>query len=86
MSKNRLFVMTGVDYWTLADGTDHPTGFWAEEAVAPYRAFTAAGHTVTVATRAGSSRPSTPTASPPRSTAGRTGRGRWRRPCPRSAN
>ncbi|MCF8608445.1 type 1 glutamine amidotransferase domain-containing protein, partial [Gordonia sp. HY442] len=23
-----LFVMTGVDYWTLADGTKHPTGFW----------------------------------------------------------
>ena len=24
-----LFVLTGVDYWTLADGTRHPTGFWA---------------------------------------------------------
>jgi putative intracellular protease/amidase len=48
-----LFVMTGVDYWTLADGTRHPTGFWAEEAVAPYEAFKAAGHEVVVATPGG---------------------------------
>ncbi|MEV0291972.1 type 1 glutamine amidotransferase domain-containing protein [Nocardia sp. NPDC050710] len=45
-----LFVMTGVDYWTLADGTKHPTGYWAEEFAAPYEAFKAAGHTVVVAT------------------------------------
>jgi putative intracellular protease/amidase len=48
-----LFVMTGSDHWTLADGTRHPTGFWAEEAVAPYRAFTAAGYRVAVATPGG---------------------------------
>ncbi|MFI7006452.1 type 1 glutamine amidotransferase domain-containing protein [Streptomyces sp. NPDC050145] len=48
-----LFVMTGVDYWTLADGTKHPTGFWAEEAVAPYQAFKAAGHEIVVATPGG---------------------------------
>ncbi|MFC9243808.1 type 1 glutamine amidotransferase domain-containing protein [Streptomyces sp. NPDC057136] len=48
-----LFVMTGVDYWTLADGTQHPTGFWAEEAVAPYEAFKAAGHEIVVATPGG---------------------------------
>ena len=48
-----LFVMTGADFWTLADGTKHPTGFWAEEAVAPYRAFKAAGHEVVVATPGG---------------------------------
>ncbi|MEU8979188.1 type 1 glutamine amidotransferase domain-containing protein [Streptomyces sp. NPDC048309] len=48
-----LFVMTGVDHWTLADGTRHPTGFWAEEAVAPYEAFRAAGHEVVVATPGG---------------------------------
>ncbi|UXY25695.1 type 1 glutamine amidotransferase domain-containing protein [Streptomyces sp. HUAS TT20] len=48
-----LFVMTGVDHWTLADGTLHPTGFWAEEAVAPYRAFKAAGHDIVVATPGG---------------------------------
>ncbi|MEU1408574.1 type 1 glutamine amidotransferase domain-containing protein [Streptomyces sp. NPDC005728] len=45
-----LFVMTGADHWTLADGTLHPTGFWAEEAVVPYRALKAAGHEVVVAT------------------------------------
>ncbi|SBT90066.1 Putative intracellular protease/amidase [Streptomyces sp. DI166] len=48
-----LFVMTGADHWTLADGTLHPTGFWAEEAVAPYRRFTAEGHEIVVATPGG---------------------------------
>ncbi|MEV6426857.1 type 1 glutamine amidotransferase domain-containing protein [Nocardia sp. NPDC051463] len=48
-----LFVMTGVDYWTLADGTEHPTGYWAEEVVAPYTAFKAAGHEIVVATPGG---------------------------------
>lgn len=48
-----LFVLTGADHWTLADGTRHPSGFWAEEAVAPYEAFTAAGHEVVVATPGG---------------------------------
>lgn len=48
-----LFVMTGADHWTLQDGTLHPTGFWAEEAVAPYEAFKDAGHEVVVATPGG---------------------------------
>ncbi|WP_353941013.1 type 1 glutamine amidotransferase domain-containing protein [Streptomyces sp. HUAS MG91] len=48
-----LFVVTGADHWTLADGTEHPTGFWAEEAAAPYAAFRAAGHEVVVATPGG---------------------------------
>ncbi|MEU2113544.1 type 1 glutamine amidotransferase domain-containing protein [Streptomyces sp. NPDC019507] len=48
-----LFVMTGADHWTLADGSRHPSGFWAEEAVAPYEAFKAAGHEVVVATPGG---------------------------------
>jgi putative intracellular protease/amidase len=48
-----LFVMTGSDHWTLADGSMHPTGFWAEEAVTPYQAFTAAGHEIVVATPGG---------------------------------
>ncbi|MFF7357798.1 MULTISPECIES: type 1 glutamine amidotransferase domain-containing protein [Streptomyces] len=48
-----LFVMTGADHWTLADGTKHPTGFWAEEAVTPYQAFKAAGHEIVVATPGG---------------------------------
>ena len=48
-----LFVVTGADHWTLKDGSKHPTGYWAEELVAPYRVFTAAGHTVVVATPGG---------------------------------
>ena len=48
-----LFVMSGVDYWTLADGTQHPTGYWAEEFVAPYQAFKKAGHEIVVATPGG---------------------------------
>lgn len=48
-----LFVVTGADHWTLADGTRHPTGFWAEEVVAPYQTFTGAGHEVVVATPGG---------------------------------
>jgi len=48
-----LFVVTGAQSWTLADGTPHPTGFWAEELVAPYRSFTEAGHDVVVATPGG---------------------------------
>lgn len=48
-----LFVVTGSDHWTLADGTAHPTGFWAEEAVAPYERFKAAGYEIVVATPGG---------------------------------
>ena len=50
---NVLFVVTGARHWTLSDGTEHPTGYWAEELVAPYRVFTAAGHEVVVATPGG---------------------------------
>ncbi|GAA0796137.1 peptidase [Spirilliplanes yamanashiensis] len=46
-------MLTGADHWTLADGTRHPTGFWAEEVTVPYEAFTAAGHEVVVATPGG---------------------------------
>ncbi|WP_329539473.1 type 1 glutamine amidotransferase domain-containing protein [Streptomyces sp. NBC_01358] len=48
-----LFVVTGSDHWTLADGTVHPTGFWAEEVIAPYERFRAVGHEITVATPGG---------------------------------
>jgi len=30
-----LFVMTGASYWKLADGTRHPTGYWAEDVRSP---------------------------------------------------
>lgn len=48
-----LFIMTGSDTWTLADGTAHPTGYWADEAVIPLEAFKDAGHEITVATPGG---------------------------------
>jgi putative intracellular protease/amidase len=48
-----LFVLTGADHWTLADGTKHPSGYWAEEVVVPYRALSGAGHEVVVATPGG---------------------------------
>ncbi|HVL62787.1 MAG TPA: ACT domain-containing protein, partial [Microbacterium sp.] len=48
-----LFVVTSARTWTLADGTAHPTGYWAEELVTPYRLFTEAGHDVVFATPAG---------------------------------
>jgi putative intracellular protease/amidase len=48
-----LFVVTGASYWTLKDGTRHPTGYWAEEFAAPYSELTGAGHVVVVATPGG---------------------------------
>lgn len=48
-----LIALTGADAWTLADGTRHPTGFWAEEFVEPMRVFRDAGVDVTVATPGG---------------------------------
>lgn len=48
-----LFVMSKADHLTLADGSRHPTGFWAEEFATPYRAVTEAGHEVVVATPGG---------------------------------
>ena len=48
-----LFVVTGASYWTLKDGTRHPTGYWAEEFAAPYSALVRAGHEVVVATPGG---------------------------------
>jgi hypothetical protein len=34
-----LLVVTAASYWTLKDGTRHPTGYWAEEFAAPYSAL-----------------------------------------------
>ncbi len=65
-----LFLMTGADHWTLADGSEHRTGFWAEEAVAPYEAFKAAGHEITVATPGGVVPPVDPGSLAPEATGG----------------
>lgn len=48
-----LFVVSAADHWTLADGTRHPTGYWAEELAVPHRVFTKAGWEVTIATPGG---------------------------------
>jgi putative intracellular protease/amidase len=48
-----LIVLTGADAWTLNDGDSHPTGFWAEELLAPLRVFRDAGLDVTFATPGG---------------------------------
>lgn len=48
-----LHVLSAARVWTLKDGTEHPTGFWAEEFVVPYTLFTQAGWAVTVATPGG---------------------------------
>ncbi|MFJ8921926.1 SDR family NAD(P)-dependent oxidoreductase [Streptomyces sp. NPDC102415] len=48
-----LFVVSAADGWTLADGTVHPTGYWAEEVAEPHRVFREAGWDITVATPAG---------------------------------
>ncbi len=48
-----LMVVTAADSLTLADGTAHPTGFWAEELVVAHRELTRAGHDVAIATPGG---------------------------------
>ncbi len=48
-----LFVVTGASYWTLKDGTRHPTGYWAEEFAAPYSALSGARQEIVVATPGG---------------------------------
>ncbi|GAA1198313.1 type 1 glutamine amidotransferase domain-containing protein [Prauserella alba] len=48
-----LQVLSAARVWTLKDGTQHPTGFWAEEFVVPYTLFGEAGWEVTLATPAG---------------------------------
>ncbi|MFI0449721.1 type 1 glutamine amidotransferase domain-containing protein [Actinomadura sp. 6N118] len=50
---NILFVITAADHWTLTDGTKHPAGFWAEEAIGPYEVFKAAGYEIAAATPGG---------------------------------
>lgn len=50
---NVLMILSAAEHWTLEDGSAHPTGFWAEEFVAPYEVFTDAGWSVTVATPGG---------------------------------
>lgn len=48
-----LMVVTGARAWTLADGSTHPTGYWAEELVASHRTFRDAGWAVDIVTPGG---------------------------------
>lgn len=52
-----LMVVTAADALPLADGTQHPTGFWAEELVVSHRDLVAAGHHIDIVTPAGAAAP-----------------------------
>jgi hypothetical protein len=47
-----LFAVSGKDYWTLADRTRHPCGYWPEELAVPHEVFALAGWEIAIATRA----------------------------------
>jgi putative intracellular protease/amidase len=48
-----LLVLTGARFWSQKDGSQRPTGFWAEEFVEPHRVLVEAGVDVTIATPGG---------------------------------
>jgi putative intracellular protease/amidase len=48
-----LMAVSAADSLELADGTQHPTGFWAEELVVAHRALKASGADITIATPGG---------------------------------
>ncbi|SNT37258.1 Putative intracellular protease/amidase [Asanoa hainanensis] len=48
-----LIVLSGARFWTQQDGSQRPTGFWAEEFTTPYRTLVDAGIQVTIATPGG---------------------------------
>ncbi|MGM9471111.1 type 1 glutamine amidotransferase domain-containing protein [Pseudarthrobacter sp. YS3] len=50
---NILMVVSAADSLTMKDGSEHPTGYWAEELVVSHQTLRAAGHTVHLATPAG---------------------------------
>jgi putative intracellular protease/amidase len=47
---NILMVVSAADSLTMKDGSEHPTGYWAEELVESHRVLREAGHTVRIAT------------------------------------
>ncbi|BCW56382.1 MULTISPECIES: type 1 glutamine amidotransferase domain-containing protein [unclassified Arthrobacter] len=50
---NILMVVSAADSLTMKDGSEHPTGYWAEELVVAHQTLTQAGNTVHVATPGG---------------------------------
>ena len=47
---NILMVVSAADSLSMKDGSEHPTGFWAEELVVAHQTLLEAGHTVHIAT------------------------------------
>lgn len=47
---NILMVVSAADSLTMRDGSQHPTGYWAEELVVSHQTLLGAGHTVHLAT------------------------------------
>jgi putative intracellular protease/amidase len=50
---NILMVVSAANSLTMKDGSEHPTGFWAEELVVSHQTLTEAGNTVHIATPGG---------------------------------
>lgn len=50
---NILMVVSAADSLTMKDGSEHPTGYWAEELVVSHQTLLEAGHTVHLATPGG---------------------------------
>ena len=48
-----LMVVSAADSLTMRDGSEHPTGYWAEELVVSHQTLRDAGHTVHIATPGG---------------------------------
>jgi len=53
LTSNILIVLSGADFWTRADGTKYPTGYWAREFAVIHEKFVEAGCTVAIATPEG---------------------------------
>ena len=50
---NILMVVSAANSLTMRDGSEHPTGYWAEELVVSHQTLLDAGHTVHIATPGG---------------------------------
>lgn len=50
---NILMVVSAADSLTMRDGSEHPTGYWAEELAVSHQTLLDAGHTVHIATPGG---------------------------------
>jgi putative intracellular protease/amidase len=48
-----LFILSGASLLTMKDGSYHPTGYWSEELLTPYRAFRDDGYRAEFATPVG---------------------------------